>query len=126
MHKAILWDKSVLFVEDDKVDALERLMGTQRKARINHLGNPKGDVLMGTGIARVTVAAYREYQHMLPRNDKMIEAPKVPEITDEQRAANLVKLAEIRKNFVEGKYKKPKEANNVKKTNESSVRREIR
>jgi hypothetical protein len=111
MNKAILWDKSVLFVEDDKVPALERLMGTQRKARVVHLANPEGDVLMGTTIARVTLASYREYEYLLPRNDKLIAAPAAPEISDEQRAANVAKLAKMKEDFIKRRAAKEEKNN---------------
>lgn len=99
MQKVIFWDKSFVFIEDDVAQKVELVMGTSKKFRLLHLANPKGDVLIGTTISRITPAHYREYEHLLPRNDKMIAAPKVPEITDEQRAANIKKFAKMREDF---------------------------
>lgn len=101
MLKVTLWDRSVLYVEDNFEDALYQKMATTERFRLKHLANPKGDALVGKSIARITRANYQEYAHLLPRQTSKLLAAPSNEITDEQRQANLKKLAKMKAEFLE-------------------------
>ena len=125
MLKVMFWDKSIVYCQDTARAVIESHMGTSKKMKLYHLGNPDiGDMVIGSAIYRVTEAPYREYEHMLPR-PKALPEPAKPELTDEQRAERRAKLDKMRQDFLNRKVK-PKEANDGQKANEPGVRREVR
>lgn len=103
MKKCIFWDKSVVFIEDEQQDSVELAMSRKNGFKLNHVGAKRPDWVAHGSIARITQANYQEYQHLLPKIENRIEAPKAAEPTPEQIAKTEKLKAEIREKLFKKK-----------------------
>ena len=104
MIKVILWNRDVLFMDDEFQERVEAIMGSDKKVKLKHLDGD--DTIIGRAIARVTKAQYREYGHKLPVNPRQIEAPKPPERTEEQLEANRARIKQMKDDFIARRNRK--------------------
>lgn len=100
MRKVIFKDRSYVFIKDEQEPAVLKNIAAKKTFKLNHAYGY--EIVAWNEIARITSAG-NEY---VDPNIKKIEAPKAPELTDEQRAKNLERLAEMKKEFLARKAKR--------------------
>ena len=91
MRKVIFWDKTFVVIKDEQEPAVVAHKAKGKPFYLNHAGGR--DYIEPGAIARITSAKSTDYHVPTPDPSKLLAAP---EISDEQREANLDKIAKIK------------------------------
>lgn len=95
-RKVIMWDKSFVIIKAEQEPPIATAKRTGKPFYLNHLSGR--DFVEPGAIARITDAKHGDYHIDPPANQKLLAQP---EISDEQRAANVAKIAKMKQEHIE-------------------------